>query len=95
MTFDVTALTTFLDRAAGLLHDVRFYAGLGLLRNERMADRARELPGCVLPDAAYGRIVLGDGLRLAKELARRACRERRAPGTATEHRALAGAADEA
>ena len=70
MTFDVTALTTFLDRAAGLLHDVRFYAGLGLLRNERMADRARELPGCVLPDAAHRRIVLGDGLRLAKELAR-------------------------
>ena len=70
MTFDVTALTTFLDRAAGLLHDVRFYAGLGLLRNERMADRARGLPGCVLPDAAHRRIVLGDGLRLAKELAR-------------------------
>ena len=70
MTFDVTALTTFLDRAAGLLHDVRFYAGLGLLRNERMADRARELPGCVLPDGAHRRIVLGDGLRLAKELAR-------------------------
>ena len=66
MTFDVTALTTFLDRADGLLHDVRFYAGLGLLRNERMADRARELPGCVLPDAAHRRIVLGDGLRLAK-----------------------------
>src|SRR5438105_10767660 len=59
MTFDVTALTTFLDRAAGLLHDVRFYAGLGLLRNERMANRARELPGCVLPDAARRRIVLG------------------------------------
>jgi methylenetetrahydrofolate reductase (NADPH) len=70
MTFDVTALTTFLDRAAGLLHDVRFYAGLGLLRNERMADRARELPGCVLPDAAHRRIALGDGLGLAKELAR-------------------------
>src|SRR2546430_17296096 len=66
----VTALTTFWDRAAGLLHAVRFYAGLGLLRNERMADRARELPGCVLPDAAHRRIVLGDGLRLAKELAR-------------------------
>src|SRR3954463_5140202 len=62
MTFDVTALTTFLDRAAGLLDDVRFYAGLGLLRNERMADRARELPGCVLPDAAHRRIALGDGL---------------------------------
>src|SRR5215216_2260037 len=39
MTFDVTALTTFLDRAAGLLHDVRFYAGLALLRNERMYGR--------------------------------------------------------
>src|SRR4051794_37472154 len=63
MTFDVTALITFLDRAAGLLHDVRFYAGLGLLRNERMAERVRELPGSVLPDAAHRRIVLGDGLR--------------------------------
>src|SRR3954453_749136 len=66
MTFDVTALTTFLDRAASLLHDVRFYAGLALLRNERMADRAGELPGCVLPDAAHRRIVLGDGLRSQK-----------------------------
>ena len=38
--------------------------------NEWMADRARGLPGCVLPDEAHRRIVLGDGLRLAKELAR-------------------------
>src|SRR3954462_6160549 len=77
MTFDVTALTAFLDRAAGLLHGVRFYAGLGLLRNERMADRARELPGCVLPDAAHRRIVLGAGLRLPQQLARPPARERR------------------
>jgi len=52
-----------------LLGNVRFYAGLALLRNERMADRARQLPGCVLPDAAHRRIALGDGLNLAEELA--------------------------
>lgn len=69
MTFDLSALTTFFERAAGLLGDVRFYAGLALLRNERMADRARQLPGCVLPDAAHRRIALGDGLNLAEELA--------------------------
>jgi 5,10-methylenetetrahydrofolate reductase len=69
MTFDLGALTAFFDRAAGLLDDVRFYAGLALLRNERMADRARRLPGCVLPDAAHRRIALGDGLNLAEELA--------------------------
>jgi hypothetical protein len=28
------------------------------------------VPGCVLPDAAYRRIVLGDGVRLAQEPAR-------------------------
>ena len=69
MTFDLSALTTFFERAAGLLDGVRFYAGLALLRNERMADRARQLPGCVLPDAAHRRIALGDGLNLAEELA--------------------------
>ena len=69
MTFDLSALTAFFERAAGLLADVRFYAGLALLRNERMADRARQLPGCVLPDAAHRRIALGDGLNLAEELA--------------------------
>jgi len=69
MTFDLSALTTFFERAARLLGDVRFYAGLALLRNERMADRARQLPGCLLPDAAHRRIALGDGLNLAEELA--------------------------
>jgi methylenetetrahydrofolate reductase (NADH) len=69
MTFDPSVLRTFFDRAAGLLDDVRFYAGLALLRNERMADRARRLPGCVLPDVAHRRIALGDGLNLAAELA--------------------------
>src|SRR5204862_516857 len=53
MTFDPSVLSTFFERAAGLLADVRFYAGLALLRTERMADRARRPPGCVLPDAAH------------------------------------------
>src|SRR5205085_10621258 len=70
MTFDVTALTAFLDRDAGLLHDVRFYAGLGLLRIERLADRARALPGCVLSDAAYSRTELADGLQAAVDMTR-------------------------
>src|SRR5947209_6301284 len=69
MTFDLDALGAFLDRTASLLDGVRFFAGLALLRNERMADRARRLPGCVLPDRAYRQIALGGGLDLAGELA--------------------------
>ena len=69
MTFDLDALRAFLERTATLLDGVRFYAGLALLRNERMADRARQLPGCVLPDAAHRRIASGGGLDLAAELA--------------------------
>lgn len=69
MVFDTAALRAFLDRAADLLADVRFYAGVALLRSERMADRARRLPGCLLPDAAHRRISTGGGLELATELA--------------------------
>src|SRR5439155_4611139 len=50
MIFDLGALRAFLERAAELLAGVRFYAGIALLRNERMAERARRLPGCLLPD---------------------------------------------
>src|ERR671925_202708 len=39
------------------------------LRDRTMADRARSLPGCLLPDRSYERIAAGDGLRLASELA--------------------------
>jgi len=59
MVFDLDALRAFLDRAAGLLAGVRFYAGVALLRDERMADHARRLPGCVVPDAAYRQISMG------------------------------------
>jgi methylenetetrahydrofolate reductase (NADPH) len=69
MVFDLSALREFLDRAAELLIGVRFYAGIALLRSERMADRARRLPGCLLPDPAYRQIGMGGGVPLATQLA--------------------------
>ena len=69
MIFDLDALRAFLDRAADLLAGVRFYAGVALVRSERMADRARRLPGCLMPDAAYRQISIGGGIELAAELA--------------------------
>jgi len=69
MVFDLSALRLFLDRTADLLDGIRFYAGVALLRNERMADHTRRLPGCLLPDAAHRRISTGGGLELATELA--------------------------
>jgi|AntDryMetagUQ889_1029465.scaffolds.fasta_scaffold07036_1 methylenetetrahydrofolate reductase (NADPH) len=69
MCFDLDALRAFLERAGDLLDRVRFYAGVALLRNDRMADHVRALPGCVLPDAAHRQISLGGGLELATELA--------------------------
>lgn len=69
MIFDLDAFHSFLDRAADLLAGVRFYAGVALLRDKRMADRARRLPGCLLPDSAYRRIGNGSGIDLATELA--------------------------
>ena len=69
MVFDLDALRRFLDRAADLLAGVRFYAGVALLRSRRMADQARRLPGCLIPDAAYKQIGAGGGVELATELA--------------------------
>lgn len=69
MIFDLNALGAFLDRAADLLAGVRFFAGVGLLRSERMADNVRRLPGCLLPDSAHRRISTGGGVELATELA--------------------------
>lgn len=69
MVFDRQALGAFLERAADLLAGVRFYAGIALLRSERMADQARLLPGCVVPDAAYTQIRMGGGVALAAQLA--------------------------
>jgi hypothetical protein len=37
--------------------------------NERMADQARRLPGCLLPDSTHRQISMGGGLELATELA--------------------------
>ncbi|MDQ3720666.1 MAG: methylenetetrahydrofolate reductase [Actinomycetota bacterium] len=69
MVFDVHALRAFLDRAGDLLAGIHFYAGVALLRNERMADHVRRLPGCVLSDAAHRQISLGGGVELATQLA--------------------------
>src|ERR671915_2310586 len=69
MIFDLGALRAFIERAAELLSGVRFYGGIALLRNERMAERARRLPGCLLPDRAYRQISMGGGVALATELA--------------------------
>jgi methylenetetrahydrofolate reductase (NADPH) len=69
MVFDLDALRAFLARASELLDGIRFYAGIALLRSERMADRARKLPGCRLPDWAYRQISVGGGVALATELA--------------------------
>ena len=69
MVFDVEALRGFFDRTSHLLADVRVYAGVALLRNRRMADFARGLPGCVLSDAAYRQICAGGRVQLAIELA--------------------------
>src|SRR5919106_607385 len=69
MVFDLDALRAFLERAADMLAGVRFYAGIALLRSKRMADRARRLPGCLLPDSAYREISIGGGVALATELA--------------------------
>jgi methylenetetrahydrofolate reductase (NADPH) len=69
MVFDLEALHAFLDRAADLLAGIHFYAGVALLRSERMADRVRRLPGCLLSDAAHRQISRGGGIELATELA--------------------------
>jgi methylenetetrahydrofolate reductase (NADPH) len=69
MVFDLEALAEFLDRAGELLRGVRFFAGVALLRNERMAARARRLPGCLVPGGAYRQISAGGGIELATELA--------------------------
>src|SRR5918996_4246313 len=69
MIFDLSALRAFLEQTAELLAGVRFYAGIALLRNERMAEHARRLPGCLLPDRAYRQISMGGGVALATELA--------------------------
>jgi methylenetetrahydrofolate reductase (NADPH) len=69
MIFDTDVLHAFLDRVGDLLAGVRFFAGVALLRDRQMADRARGLPGCLLPDRAHRRISAGGGLELATELA--------------------------
>lgn len=69
MIFDLDALEAFFARAGDLLTGVRFFAGVALLRNERMAERARRLPGCLIPEAAYRQIADGGGIELATELA--------------------------
>ena len=69
MVFDLDRLARFLERAAQTLARARLYAGVGILRDQRMADHVRTLPGAWLPEPAYRRIVAGGGLELATELA--------------------------
>jgi methylenetetrahydrofolate reductase (NADPH) len=69
MVFDLDRLATFLDQASDLLAGVRFYAGVALLRSAAMADRASTLPGVDIPRRSRDRIMAGEGLVLAKELA--------------------------
>jgi methylenetetrahydrofolate reductase (NADPH) len=73
MIFDLDALARFLDRAAGVLAGVRFYASVALLRNRAMLDRAERLPGVSIPQGAAREIAGGRGIavaiRLAAELA--------------------------
>jgi methylenetetrahydrofolate reductase (NADPH) len=69
MIFDQDAFERFLEAAGDLLAGIRLFASVALLRDQAMADRARSLPGCVLPDRSYRRIAAGDGLRVATELA--------------------------
>jgi methylenetetrahydrofolate reductase (NADPH) len=73
MCFSIPALTRFLDRAreAGLLKGLRVYVTVGVLRTRAMADRARSLPGCDLPDSAYTQVCAGGGCELALEMAQR------------------------
>jgi methylenetetrahydrofolate reductase (NADPH) len=69
MVFDLDCLAAFLDRASDLLAGVRFYAGVALLRNATMADRASALPGVEIPRRSFDRIVAGEGVVLANQLA--------------------------
>jgi hypothetical protein len=73
MCFSIPALTRFLDRAdeAGLLKRLRIYVTVGVLRTRAMADRARSLPGCDLPDSAHAQVCAGGGRELALEMAQR------------------------
>jgi methylenetetrahydrofolate reductase (NADPH) len=73
MCFSIPALIGFLDRAgeAGLLKRLRVYVTVGVLRSRAMADRARSLPGCDLPDSAYAQVCAGGGRELALEMAQR------------------------
>jgi methylenetetrahydrofolate reductase (NADH) len=71
MVFDVPRLEAFLEQAEDVLADVRFYASVALLRSERMAQRARALPGVSISDHAVRDIRRGSGIELAREVAAR------------------------
>jgi methylenetetrahydrofolate reductase (NADPH) len=70
MVFDLDGLSSFLDRAAGILAGVRVYASVALLRSAAMAERAAGLPGVTIPPDARAEIDAGRGVELATALAR-------------------------
>jgi Methylenetetrahydrofolate reductase len=69
MVFDVPRLDALLERAEDILAGVRFYASVALLRSDRMAERARALPGVSIPDLAMAEICRGGGIELARQFA--------------------------
>jgi methylenetetrahydrofolate reductase (NADPH) len=71
MVFDLPCLQAFLSAAEDTLVGVRFYASVALLRSERMAGRARALPGVAIPEQALAQISRGGGIDLAREVAAR------------------------
>ena len=69
MIFDLARLEAFLSAAEDTLADVRFYAGVALLRSAHMAERGCSLPGVAIPQRALAQISRGAGIDLAGELA--------------------------
>ena len=71
MVFNIDLLDDFLDDARDVLPpEVVVFASVGLIRSRRSLDFVlRALPNCPVPDAVAARIVAGEGVAVAEELA--------------------------
>ncbi len=71
MVFDLDGLDRFLQRADSLVPaGVPIFASVGILRSARMLTFVRDrLRDCPVPDGAAARIIAGEGVELAAELA--------------------------